>query len=127
VPNPCAQNAFPLPLYPCPEIETILGRTLVFHFTFPLLKDLLCRGLPPRRATAFGILKLAGSSSHLPGPLASLLPSSQLIAQQFLEFEPDRDLRSMQGQLIEEISVAKVIIEISITNLRKDVAGDLTA
>jgi len=66
--HPCAQKAFPLPLYPCPEIKTILGRTLVFHFTFRLCKGLLCRGLPPIRASAFDILKLAGSSSHLPGP-----------------------------------------------------------
>jgi hypothetical protein len=51
------------------EIKTILGRTLVFHFTFPLGKGLLCRGLPPSRATAFNILKLAGSSMRLPGPL----------------------------------------------------------
>jgi hypothetical protein len=68
-PNPCAQKAFPLPLYPCPEIKTILGRTLVFHFTFKLGRGPFCRGLPPIRASAFDILKLAGSSSRLPGPL----------------------------------------------------------
>jgi len=68
-PNPCAQKAFLLPLYPCREIKPILGRTLVFRFTFPLLKGLLCRGLTPRRATAYNILKLAGSSNRLPGPL----------------------------------------------------------
>ena len=68
-PNPCAQKAFPLPLYPCPEIKTILGRTLVFHFTFPIFRGPFWRGLPPVRATAFDILKLAGSSIKLPGPL----------------------------------------------------------
>src|SRR5262245_15289526 len=49
--------------------KTILGRTLVFHFTFKLGKGLLCRGLRPIRATAFDILKLAGFSIRLPGPL----------------------------------------------------------
>jgi hypothetical protein len=72
--NPCAQKAFPLPLYPCPEIKTILGRTLVFHFSFPLGRSPLCRALPPIRATAFDILKLAGSSSHLRGPLPRRFP-----------------------------------------------------
>src|SRR6516225_7496220 len=36
---------------PRPEIKTILGRTLVFRFSFPLVNGLLCRGLPPIRAT----------------------------------------------------------------------------
>src|SRR5271166_5409279 len=53
----------------CREIKTILGRTLIFYFTFPLLGGPFCRGLPPIRASAFGILKLAGSSDHLIGPL----------------------------------------------------------
>jgi hypothetical protein len=41
---------------------------LVFHFTFKLGSGPLCRGLSPIRASAFDILKLAGSSSHLEGP-----------------------------------------------------------
>src|SRR5215472_8822511 len=45
------------------------GGTLVFVFAFPLGNGLFGRGLPPKRATAFDILKLAGSSSHLIGPL----------------------------------------------------------
>jgi hypothetical protein len=46
------------------------GRTLVFLFAFKLGRGpFCCRGLPPIRATAFDILKLAGSSSHLIGPL----------------------------------------------------------
>ena len=40
-----------------------------FHFTFPLGNGTFCRDLPPIRASAFGILRLAGSSSLLPGPL----------------------------------------------------------
>ena len=68
-PVPGAQKAFSLPLYPFPEIKTILGRTLVFRFTFPLGRGPFCHGLPSKRATAFGILKLAGSSNRLPGPL----------------------------------------------------------
>ena len=55
-------------------MQPVLGRTLVFHFTFPVGRGPLCRGLPPIRATAFDILKLAGSSNHLPGPLPRSFP-----------------------------------------------------
>jgi hypothetical protein len=83
-PNPCAQKAFPLPLYPCPEIKTILERTLVFHFAFPLGNGLLCRALPPIRAFAFDILKLAGSSSRFPGPLPRRFPRTIFFDRCFL-------------------------------------------
>jgi hypothetical protein len=44
------------------------------HVSIPLhlqtrYRGPFCRGLPPIRASAFDILKLAGSSSRLPGPL----------------------------------------------------------
>src|SRR6516162_5056390 len=54
--------------------KDVSGRTLVFRFTFPLLNSPFCRGLPPIRATAFGILKLAGSSTRLPGRLPRRFP-----------------------------------------------------
>ncbi len=44
-----------------------------------------------------------------------------------LEVQSDGDLRSMQRKLIEEVDVAAVVIEISVTDLRKDVAGELVA
>jgi hypothetical protein len=43
----------------------------------------------------------------------------------FLKFQPDRDLRSMQRELIEEIGVAEVIVQIAVTNFGEDVTGDL--
>jgi hypothetical protein len=42
-----------------------------------------------------------------------------------LKSEPDRDLCAVQRQLIEEVGVAEVIIIIPVTNLGKDVTGEL--
>ena len=66
------------------EIKTILGRTLVFDFTFPVGRGLLCRGLPPSRASAFDILKLAGSSMRLPFPLPRFFPRTIFFDRCFL-------------------------------------------
>ena len=67
------------------EIKTILGRTLVFHVTFPIGRGLLCRGgLAPIRAAAFAILKLAGSSIRLPGPLPRRFPRTIFVDRCFM-------------------------------------------
>jgi hypothetical protein len=44
-----------------------------------------------------------------------------------LKGEADGDLRTVQRQLIKEVAVAKIIIEVPVTNLGKDVARDLAA
>jgi hypothetical protein len=44
-----------------------------------------------------------------------------------LKFEPDCDLCAVQCQLIEEVGVAVVIIIIPVTNLGKEITGDLAA
>src|SRR6516165_9490303 len=70
------------------EIRTILGRTLVFHFAFPLGRGPFCRGLPPSRATAFNILKLAGSSMRLPFPLPRFFPRTIFFDRCFMRSFP---------------------------------------
>jgi len=57
---------------------------------------------------------------------AARLRSSQ-ISTRLLKVNPDCDLRSMQRKLIEEVRVAEIIVKIPVTNLGKDVTGDLAA
>jgi hypothetical protein len=54
------------------------------------------------------------------------LCSSQ-ISTRLLKVNPDCDLRSMQRKLIEEVRVAEIIVKIPVTDLGKDVTGDLAA
>ncbi len=57
---------------------------------------------------------------------AARLRSSQ-ISTRLLKVNPDCDLRSMQRKLIEKVRVAEIIVKIPVTNLGKDVTGDLAA